>query len=48
LFSPALPVGGMPERAADSLAFYAGETVARLHDVIPTAQAVARLAATRA
>ncbi|HET7295539.1 MAG TPA: nitronate monooxygenase [Gemmatimonadales bacterium] len=48
LFSPALPVGGMPDRAADSLALYAGETVVRLHDVIPAAQAVARLAASRA
>jgi len=27
LFTPALPVAGMPDRAADSTALYAGETV---------------------
>lgn len=43
LFTPALHVAGMPDRAADSTALYAGETVGRLHDIIPAAQAVARL-----
>jgi NAD(P)H-dependent flavin oxidoreductase YrpB (nitropropane dioxygenase family) len=43
LFSPALPLAGMPDRAVDSTALYAGETVGRLDDVIPAAEAVARL-----
>jgi nitronate monooxygenase len=43
LFTPALPVVGMPDQAADSTALYAGETVSRLHDIIPAAQAVAQL-----
>jgi NAD(P)H-dependent flavin oxidoreductase YrpB (nitropropane dioxygenase family) len=43
LFSPALPVAGMPDRTVDSTALYAGETVGRLHDVIPAAQAVDEL-----
>jgi NAD(P)H-dependent flavin oxidoreductase YrpB (nitropropane dioxygenase family) len=43
LFTPALPVVGMPDKAADSTALYAGETVSRLHDIIPAAQAVAQL-----
>jgi nitronate monooxygenase len=43
LFTPALPVAGMPDQAVDSTALYAGETVSRLHDIIPAAQAVARL-----
>jgi NAD(P)H-dependent flavin oxidoreductase YrpB (nitropropane dioxygenase family) len=44
LFSPALPVEGMPARAVDSCALYAGETVKRLHDVVPAAEAVRLLA----
>ena len=44
LFSPALPLAGMRERALDSTALYAGETVRRMSDVIPAAEAVSRLA----
>jgi NAD(P)H-dependent flavin oxidoreductase YrpB (nitropropane dioxygenase family) len=44
LFSPALPLEGMPERTVDSCALYAGETVKRLHDVVPAAEAVRQLA----
>lgn len=43
LFSPALPLAGMPGAAVDRAALYAGATVSRLHDVIPAAQAVAEL-----
>ncbi len=43
-FSPALPLAGMPSGAVDRCALYAGETARRLHDVIPAAQAVERLA----
>jgi NAD(P)H-dependent flavin oxidoreductase YrpB (nitropropane dioxygenase family) len=42
-FTPALPLAGMPEHTIDSTALYAGETVRRLHDVIPAEEAVARL-----
>jgi hypothetical protein len=45
LFSPSLPLAGMPDRAVDSTALYAGETVGRLHDVIPAARAVEQLTA---
>ena len=44
LFSPALPLAGMPDDAVDRCALYAGETARRIHDVIPAAQAVERLA----
>ncbi|HEX4806637.1 MAG TPA: nitronate monooxygenase, partial [Conexibacter sp.] len=44
LFSPALPLDAMPAASVDRCALYAGETAARLHDVIPAAQAVERLA----
>jgi NAD(P)H-dependent flavin oxidoreductase YrpB (nitropropane dioxygenase family) len=44
LFSPALPLAGMPDRTVDSTALYAGETVGRLHDVIPAARVVDQLA----
>lgn len=44
LFTPALPLTGMPEGTVDHAALYAGETIHRLHDVIPAAEAVARLA----
>lgn len=44
-FSPALPLPGMEAAAIESCALYAGETAARLHDVVPAAQAVERLAA---
>jgi NAD(P)H-dependent flavin oxidoreductase YrpB (nitropropane dioxygenase family) len=43
LFSPSPPLAGMPDRTVGSTALYAGETVARLHDVIPAAQVVERL-----
>jgi nitronate monooxygenase len=45
-FTPALPLAGMPENTVDRAALYAGETTRRLHDVIPAAQAVARLTPT--
>jgi NAD(P)H-dependent flavin oxidoreductase YrpB (nitropropane dioxygenase family) len=45
LFSPSLPLEGMPDRTVDSTALYAGESVGRLDDVIPAAQAVAELTA---
>jgi NAD(P)H-dependent flavin oxidoreductase YrpB (nitropropane dioxygenase family) len=45
LFTPALPLAGMPERVVRSSALYAGETVARLRDVIPAARAVEQLSA---
>jgi hypothetical protein len=40
LFTPALPLAGMPSRTVDGCALYAGETVRRLHDVVPAARAV--------
>ncbi len=40
LFSPALPLQGMPASTVDCCALYAGETVRRLHDVVPAARAV--------
>jgi len=43
-FSPALPLARMPAEAVDRCALYAGETARRLHDVIPAARAVERLA----
>jgi nitronate monooxygenase len=43
LFTPALPLAGMPERTVDSTALYAGETVRRLDDVVLAQDAVARL-----
>jgi nitronate monooxygenase len=44
LFTPALPLSGMSPDTVERSALYAGETVSRLHDVIPAAEAVARLA----
>jgi len=44
LFTPASPLVGMPDETVDRTALYAGETVSRLHDIIPAAEAVARLA----
>jgi NAD(P)H-dependent flavin oxidoreductase YrpB (nitropropane dioxygenase family) len=43
LFSPALPLRGMPEQSVDRCALYAGETMHRISDVVPAAEAVARL-----
>lgn len=42
-FSPALPLAGMPSDIVDRTALYAGETVRRLHETIPAAQAVSYL-----
>lgn len=44
LFTAALPLRSMPAEFADRTALYAGETLHRIHDVIPAAEAVARLA----
>lgn len=44
LFSPGVPLAGMPRSAVDATALYAGETVGRLRAVIPAGDAVARLA----
>lgn len=43
LYTPGLPLAGMPERVLDRSALYAGETLHRIHDVVPAAEAVARL-----
>jgi NAD(P)H-dependent flavin oxidoreductase YrpB (nitropropane dioxygenase family) len=43
LFSPALPQRGMPDDSVERCALYAGETLHRIDEVIPAAQAVARL-----
>lgn len=43
LFGPALPLVGMPDSRLDSSALYAGETALRIDDIIPAAEAVARL-----
>lgn len=43
LFSPALPLAGMPDEAVDRCALYAGESALRIDDVVPAAEAVARL-----
>lgn len=43
-FSPGLPLAGMPEVSVDRCALYAGETLHRIDDVVPAAEAVARLA----
>lgn len=43
LFSPALPLAGMPDAAVDTSALYAGESALRIEDVVPAAEAVARL-----
>lgn len=44
LYTPALPVAGMHEEMVDRCALYAGETIHRIHDIIPAADVVARLA----
>ncbi len=45
LFSPGPALAGMPDRTVEVTPLYAGESVARMHDVVPAAEAVARLAA---
>lgn len=44
LFTPALPVAGMPSGVVERSALYAGETVGRLHDVIRAAAALSHVA----
>ncbi|OHV03610.1 NAD(P)H-dependent flavin oxidoreductase [Mycobacterium talmoniae] len=44
LYTPALPLAGMPASVVDRSALYAGETMHRIHDVVAAAEAVARLA----
>jgi NAD(P)H-dependent flavin oxidoreductase YrpB (nitropropane dioxygenase family) len=44
IFTPALPLRGMPAEAIDRCALYAGETTSRLHDIVPAALVVERLA----
>ena len=43
LFSPSLPLEGMPASSVDRTALYAGETLHRIGEVVPAAEAVARL-----
>jgi nitronate monooxygenase len=43
-FTPALPLEDMAADTVERSALYAGETVRRMHDVIPAAQAISRLA----
>jgi NAD(P)H-dependent flavin oxidoreductase YrpB (nitropropane dioxygenase family) len=43
LFSPGLPLRGMPEASVDRCALYAGETIHRIDEVVPAAEAVALL-----
>lgn len=45
LFTPALPLRGMPASSVDRAALYAGETARRIDDVISAAEAVERLVA---
>lgn len=44
LFTPTLPLVGMPSTSVDRSALYAGDTIHRIHDIVPAADAVARLA----
>lgn len=43
LFSPGLPLAGMPADSVDSSALYAGESLHRIDAVVPAAEAVAQL-----
>lgn len=43
LFSPGLPLAGMPPDSVDRTALYAGETLHRINEVVPASEAVARL-----
>jgi NAD(P)H-dependent flavin oxidoreductase YrpB (nitropropane dioxygenase family) len=40
IFSPALPLAGMPAAAVDRCALYAGETVGRIHELVPAVAAL--------
>ncbi|MGH3531190.1 MAG: NAD(P)H-dependent flavin oxidoreductase [Mycobacterium sp.] len=44
LYTPALPLAGMNAAVVDRAALYAGETIHRISDIVPAADAVARLA----
>lgn len=44
IFTPALPLAGMPANSVDRAALYAGETAQRINQVIPAADAVSELA----
>lgn len=44
LFSPGLPLVGMPASSVESSALYAGETSHRINAIVPAADAVAQLA----
>lgn len=44
LFTPALPLAGMPAEMVDRSALYAGETIHRINDIVPAVEAVKRLA----
>jgi nitronate monooxygenase len=44
LFSPQAPLAGMPSRLLDVTPLYAGETVARIHDVRPAREVTLELA----
>lgn len=44
LYTPALPLAGMDIAVVDHAALYAGETIHRIRDVVPAADAVARVA----
>jgi nitronate monooxygenase len=43
VFSPGPPVGGMPDRSVHHSPLYAGESLHRMSDVVPAAEALARL-----
>ena len=42
-YGPGLPLAGMSATLVDRSALYAGETLHRIHDVLPAAEALARL-----
>ncbi|GFG69113.1 NAD(P)H-dependent flavin oxidoreductase [Mycolicibacter senuensis] len=43
LYTPGLPLAGMDPAVVDRSALYAGETSRRIHDIVPAAEALARL-----
>lgn len=43
LFSPALPLAGIPAESVERTALYAGETLHRIDTVLPAGEAVATL-----
>ncbi|BBX22231.1 hypothetical protein MTER_16420 [Mycolicibacter terrae] len=44
LYTPALPLAGMDPATVERAALYAGETIHRINDIVPAAEALARLA----